>query len=96
MRVRWTRPALAQLAAIQEYIAEDSPTAANRIVRGIRIDVDRLDNFPAMGRPGRVAGTRELVVNKGRHVVAYHVRGQSVEIIAAIDARREWPERFES
>lgn len=94
MRVRWTRPALAQLSAIQEYIAEDSPTAANRIVRGIRIDVGRLADFPALGRPGRVAGTRELVVNKGRHVVAYQVRDRTVEIIAVIDARREWPESF--
>lgn len=96
MRVRWTRPALAQLTAIQDYIAEDSPAAANRIVHGIRADAGRLADFPAMGRPGRIAGTRELVVNRGRHVVVYRVQGQTVEITAVIDARREWPESFDS
>ena len=94
MRVRWTRPALGHLAVIQDYIAEDSPIAAYRIVRGIHAEVSRLVDFPAMGRPGRVAGTRELVVNKGRHVVAYRVRGQVVEVIAVIDARRQWPDSF--
>lgn len=94
MRVRWTRPALVKLAAIQDYIAEDSPTAAKRIVQSIRADVSRLADFPAMGRPGRVAGTRELVVNKGRHVVAYRVQGQVVEIMTVLDARQEWPQSF--
>jgi len=65
MRVRWTRPALAQLAAIQDYIATDSP-AANRIARATRAEVDHLADFPGMGRPGRVASARELVVNSSR------------------------------
>lgn len=89
MRIRWTYPALPDLDAIQDYVAEDSPTAADRIVNSIRTDVSQLAAFPAMGRPGRVAESRELVVNKGRHIVAYRVRGDAIEIVAVIDARRQ-------
>ncbi len=96
MRVRWTRPALAQLAAMQDYLAGDSPTAAHHLVRTIRAAVRPLADFPAMGRPGRVAEPRELVVNRGRQVVAYRVQGHTVAIIAVLDARREWPEAFDA
>ncbi len=88
MRVRWTRPALRDLRALQDYIAEDSPAAADRITRRIRDAVSHLADFPESGRPGRVGKTRELIVNKGRHFVTYRVRGQVVYIIAMIDLRR--------
>ncbi len=88
MRVRWTRPALRDLRALQDYIAEDSPTTANRITRRIRDAVSGLADFPESSRPGRVGKTRELIVNKGRHLVAYRVRGQIVQIIALVDVRR--------
>lgn len=35
MRVRWTRPALVDLAEIHDYIAADNPTAAKKIIRRI-------------------------------------------------------------
>ena len=94
MRIRWTSPALSDLSFLQEYIAEDSPVAAHRIVQGIRAEVGNLASFPAMGRHGRVAETRELVVNKGRHIVVYRLRNQVIEIVGVIDARRQWPEGF--
>lgn len=36
MRIRWTVPALSNLADIQDYITEDSPTVAARVTRAIR------------------------------------------------------------
>ncbi len=93
MRIRWTAPALADLSILQEYIAEDSPVVAHRIVQDIRAEVANLPPF-RNGPPGRVAETRELVVNKGRHVIAYRVRNQVIEIVGLIDARRQWPEGF--
>ncbi len=61
MRVRWLRVALANLDAEAEYIAEDNPAAARRVVQKILRAVDPLKKNPAMGRAGRVPGTRELV-----------------------------------
>jgi len=60
MRVRWLRAALAELDAEAEYIARDYPRAAAKMVGSIATAVARLTRHPAMGRPGRVAGTREL------------------------------------
>lgn len=47
MRVRWTRPALVNLAGIHDYIAADNPTAAKTIIRRIRQDANILSEHPA-------------------------------------------------
>jgi toxin ParE1/3/4 len=62
VRVRWLRVAVENLNSEAEYIARDSPTAAGQMVQIIDQAVQRLTEYPALGRPGRVAGTRELVV----------------------------------
>ena len=62
MRVKWTRRALDNLDSAVDYIAVDKPTAAADAVLKILNAVKMLADQPGMGRPGRVAGTRELVV----------------------------------
>jgi toxin ParE1/3/4 len=94
VRVRWLRTALANLDAEGEYIAEDNPAAAGRVVQRILRAVDLLKENPAMGRPGRVAGTRELVVPEAPYLVPYQVRGEVVEILRVFHAARKWPGRF--
>ncbi len=56
--------------------------------------VGRLANHPALGRPGRVSGTRELVVSGTPYIVPYRVRGETVEILRVQHAARKWPEKF--
>jgi len=51
-----------RLEDICERIAADNPTAAHRMIERIRAAVTRLTTSPALGRPGRVADTRELVI----------------------------------
>ena len=46
--------------------------------------------FPALGRPGRVPGTRELVVHDN-YVVPYRVKGQVVQIIRMQHIAQLWP-----
>ena len=94
MRVRWLRVALANLDAEAEYIAQDNPAAARRVVQKILRAVDLLKENPAMGRAGRVAGTRELVVAETPYILPYRVRGDAVEILRVFHAARKWPERF--
>ena len=94
MRVRWLRKALQNLADEAECIASDDPAAAARIVARIAEAVERLLSFPAMGRPGRVVGTRELVVTGIPYTIPYRVRGGDVEILRVFHAARKWPERF--
>ena len=94
MRVRWLRVALANLEAEADYIGEDSPAAARRVVQRIFRAANLLKKNPAMGRPGRVAGTREVVVAGTPYVLPYRVRANAVEILRVFHAARRWPEGF--
>ena len=94
MRVRWLKAALANLEAEAEYIAEDNPAAAGRVVQRIFCAVDLLKENSAMGRAGRVAGTRELVVPDTPYIIPYRVGGDAVEILRAFHTARKWPEKF--
>ncbi len=86
VRVRWTRPAVEQLAAIGSYIAKRDPQAAERVEARLRDAVELLARFPAAGRPGRIGGTRELVVTGTPYVIPYRVESGSVDILAIFHA----------
>lgn len=94
MRVRWLRRALKNLNEEAAYIARDDPQAAARIAERIESSVERLKNHPASGRPGRVPGTRELVVTGTPYIIPYRVRGETVEILCIFHGARKWPESF--
>ncbi len=94
MRVRWLRRALRNLDEEAEYIARDDPDAAAQMVDRIATSVERLATHPALGRTGRVPGTRELVVSGTPYVVPYRVRGETVEILRVFHGARKWPEKF--
>ena len=51
-----------------------------------------LEEFPDMGRSGRVAGTRELVVQGTPFIVAYQVRKDSVRILRILHGAQLWPD----
>jgi len=94
MRVKWLRTALANLDAEAEYIAQDNPSAALRTVAAITEAVDLLRRHPALGRAGRVLGTRELVVPNTPYIVPYRIRNRQVEILRVFHAARRWPSKF--
>jgi len=94
VRVNWLREARANLDAEAEYISQDSPAAAGRMVEAIESAVARLARHPAMGRPGRVLGTRELVVPGTPYVIPYRVHDNTVEVIRVFHGARRWPKRF--
>jgi toxin ParE1/3/4 len=94
VRVRWLRRALKNLDEEAEYIARDDPQAAALVVERITASVGRLATHPASGRPGRVPNTRELVVSGTPYLVAYRVRGETVEILRVFNGARKWPEKF--
>ncbi|MBK5960710.1 hypothetical protein CCR97_21250 [Rhodoplanes elegans] len=95
MRPRWTAPALRDLEAIGDYIARDDRAAAARMIGRILDQTDLLADQPHLGRAGRIAGTRELVVTSTPFVVPYRVRNGNVEILAVFHGARRWPERFD-
>jgi addiction module RelE/StbE family toxin len=91
MRVKWTRQALREQDNAFEWIVAEDPNAAREVIDRMRSATRLLAENPKMGRPGRIAGTRELVVSRTPYVVAYRIRAQHVEILAVIHHAREWP-----
>ena len=88
--VVWTRRALRNLDDIGAYIAQDNPIAAERIVRRILEQVSRLTDYPRIGRPGRVEGTRELLIGDTPYLAIYRI-GERVEVLRIRHGAQRWP-----
>ncbi|MGC1484513.1 MAG: type II toxin-antitoxin system RelE/ParE family toxin [Candidatus Acidiferrum sp.] len=89
-----SRSARANLRAEADYIADDNPAAADRVAQRIRLAIDLLRRDPAIGRPGRVLGTRELAVGDALYIIPYRVRADAVEILRVFDAAQKCPQKF--
>jgi plasmid stabilization system protein ParE len=84
-RLIWSAQAIADLEKARELVRGRSAIAARRLVAEIIEAADRLERFPALGRPGPVDGVRTLVVARSRFLLDYAVRDDVVEIIAVTD-----------
>ena len=95
MNIVWSPEAIQDLISLRAYIAEDSPAGARRIVLRILHDIEYLlpDN-PHIGRPGRVPGTRELVIPRTPYIVPYRMQGASIQILRVYHGARRWPDGF--
>ena len=95
MTLVWTPAALDDLASLRAFIAEQDPAAAQRTALRIIHTVETLlPQSPEMGRPGRVAGTRELVITRTPFIVPYRLRGQAIQILRVYHGARRWPDNL--
>ena len=92
MKLVWSPYALSDRDAIFSHIEADSPRAAVHVDEQIVAAVRRLTEFPESGRPGRVAGTRELVVLRTPYVAAYVVLPGMVRILRVLHGAQIWPD----
>jgi len=92
VRLVWSQHALADRDAIFKHIEAESPRAAVNVDDQIVAAVRRLLNFPESGRPGRVAGTRELVVPRTPFIAAYVVTADRVRILRILHGAQVWPD----
>jgi addiction module RelE/StbE family toxin len=92
--VRWTKRALARLDYIGATIAKDNPEAAANVVARIYPSAEALADHPAMGRNGRIMGTRELVITALPYIIPYRVTASSVDIITVMHAAQKWPQKL--
>lgn len=93
-KIRWLRLALADLDELMVYIAKDNPEAATKVAGKIWETTRMLSNHPAMGKPGRLPGTREMVVTGTSYIVPYRVVANEVQILRILHGARKWPEKF--
>ncbi len=96
----WSPEAIDDLAALRAYIErayieQDNPAAAQRVVLRIIENVETLlPNNPEMGRPGRVPGSRELVIPRTPFIVPYRLVGNTLQILRIYHGARRWPNAF--
>jgi toxin ParE1/3/4 len=95
MTVRWSRQAAEDIQSLHTYLNERNPSAATRISETIASTVNRLlsENF-MLGHPGRVPGTRELVIPQTQYIVPYRIRFGHVQILRVYHHSQPWPEQL--
>ncbi len=96
MEIKWLRTALLNLDHEAEYIAKENPNAARVIVQHVVQVVSLSKDNPSLGYPGRLLGTRELVIPEKRYIVPYRVRPrlQRIEILRVFHASKKLPDRW--
>jgi toxin ParE1/3/4 len=93
VRIFWLRAAERNLEEQLAYIGERNPPAADRLADKIATTVASLADNPRRGRPGRVAGTRELVVPRTPYILVYTVGRDYVRIHRVLHGAQRWPPR---
>jgi addiction module RelE/StbE family toxin len=93
--IEWTEQATRQLDQAYDYIAlSNSDAVAVQITMQIVASVQQLVAFPMLGRPGRVPGTRELIIPDTPFIAAYAIEKARIVILAVYHGAQQWPESF--
>ena len=92
MLLEWSVFALADRNAIFDYIEADSHRAAIAVDDRIEACVEGLARIPEMGRPGRIKGTRELVISRTPYIAAYRIAGGTLRVLRVLHGAQQWPD----
>lgn len=92
--VVWLGEALEDLKSIGDYIAQKNTNAAYHVLIRIKASADNLSHHPGIGRPGRVSGTREIVMSDLPYILVYQITDKGVRILAVMHTARKWPKNF--
>lgn len=92
MQIQWTKNAKKNLLHVEKHIAKDNQTAAIATILKIIRSIEILLDHPEIGRPGRVFGTHELIINGTPYIVAYRVKINTIEILRVLHGAMQWPD----
>ncbi len=91
MLIEWADSAHRDLATILRYFSEiQEKDVGQNLINRLFSAVEILARFPNSGRPGQVAGTRELVIPDQPYLLVYKVTDR-VEIARVLHSRQKWP-----
>ena len=81
--IRWTEEAANWLKEIYDYIAQDSPSAAAKVISSICENVQLLKSFPELGHKYRSEPEADIrILLYGHYRIAYMIKEkESIEII---------------
>jgi toxin ParE1/3/4 len=91
MQVRFTKLANTDLNEAYDYIVEDNPSNARIIIERIEKAIETLCQYPAIGKNGRLKGTREFFVTNTPFVLVYRVKRDMLQIISVLHMSRKYP-----
>lgn len=95
MNIEWSDEAIDDLRQLHAFIARDNPAAARKMALTIVEAIESLlPGNPHIGRPGRVSGTRELVIPQTPYIVPYRVKASTIQVLRVYHGARRWPEGF--
>jgi toxin ParE1/3/4 len=96
VQIEWSLFAVEDRTRIFDYIEQEDPLAAVAVDERIMEQTATLSAFPECGRPGRVEGTRELVINHTSFIVAYRVQNGIVRVLRILHGAQYWPKELEA
>lgn len=73
-----------------DYIAQDNPAAALELDLEFEAKADPLPKHPKLYKPGRMKGTREIVV-RPNYVMVYAIKGDTIAILRVLHTAQQWP-----
>jgi len=94
LKIKWVPLALDDLRNIYDFIAVENQSAAQKTMNIIWGVTNHLNEQPNIGRPGRVPGTRELVVAGTTFIIPYRVVSGAVQILSVLHGARKWPKKL--
>ena len=89
MRLVFAEPAARDLADIVDYVALDDRQAAEAVYRAIISATGLLVEFPSLGHPGRLPGTREYSVAALPYVIVYEADASALTVLAVFHGARD-------
>lgn len=81
LNIRWLDSAIDSIATEAEYLAEVHPKLAKQLVTQVDQQIKQLTTKPHLGNPGRIPGTRELLIDGYLYIASYRVKDNHVEIL---------------
>ncbi len=91
-RLEWSPRAGSDLLAIENFYVDLSQITADRVMAEIRRSALRLETYPAIGRPGQVRGTRELVIARYPFTLVYRIAGSRVRVGRVLHQYQKYPD----
>jgi plasmid stabilization system protein ParE len=90
MKLIWSEQARQEWVGQYRFYFARNPEAARRLRQAVMDGARRLRSHPHMGRPGRVANSRELVISATPFLLVYDVNPVRIEILHLFDGRQDW------
>ncbi len=93
MNILWSPEAVNDLMSLRIYIAAENSAAARKVALHIMHNIEQLlPNNSRLGRPGRVPGTRELVIPNTPFIVPCRLQRNTIQILRIYHGSRRWPD----